>query len=154
MAAAAGAEAPIQYIPKTTIEEINQQIIQLNDYTTLIDPNESSRLEQQQQIESLQWGNEQEKLKILVAIRNTPVSSNSVPQASQEINDHGNPIVGGLAYEIQELSELNKLRIEGLIPAMRNRAYLARSLPPKPQGGRRKRQTKRRCGRKLTRRNR
>ena len=106
-AAAAAAGVPMQYIPNTTIEEINQQIIQLNDYTTLIDPDESSRLEQQLQIESLQWGNEQEKLKVLMAIRNTPVSSNSVPQASQEINDRGEPIVGGLAYEIQELSEVN-----------------------------------------------
>jgi hypothetical protein len=153
-AAGAGAEVPMQYIPKTTIKEINQQILQLNDYTTLNDPNESSRLEQQQQIESLQWVNEQEKLKVLMAIRNTPVSSNSVPQASQEINDHGEPIVGGLAYEIQQLSEVNKLRFEGLIPAMRNRAYFARGLPAKPRGGRRRRQTKKRRGRKLTRRHR
>lgn len=140
----------MEYIPKTTMEEINQQITELNDYRT-VSPAEIDRLYHQGQAEMIYWIREQEELQKLIALRNAPVAANNVPQASQEINNHGQPIEGGLAYTIQKLSELSKLRFEQLISAITNRRVQAYARIPR--GGRR-RQTKKRRGRKLTRRHR
>ena len=119
MSAAAGAPPVVEYIPKTIIEEINNQILQLNDYNT-VSPAEIDRLYHQGQAEMIYWVREQEELKNLIALRNAPVAPNNVPQVSQEINNHGQLIEGGLAYTIHQLSELSKLRFEHLIPAITN----------------------------------
>ena len=159
MSAAAGAPPVVEYIPKTTIEEINNQILQLNDYNT-VSPAEIDRLYHQGQAEMIYWVREQEELKNLIALRNAPVAPNNVPQVSQEINNHGQLIEGGLAYTIHQLSELSKLRFEHLIPAITNRRVQAYARIPQAQaqaqarGGRRRRETKKRRGRKLTRRHR